>query len=203
MTLKSLSEIRGLQDPLKQSQVEFIISDTPGLLLARLTQKIAGKLSGNTEVASAQELRLRCTSFSYPGTKLAQTELLIGGHRRRLGTIQNKSGVWKCKVTEDFEGSVLNIIQAWCDLIHSNILGTRLPSIAYMGTAQVSIGGGVSDPWTGKKLETRTIWLKNFYPIGYTVNDINPSSSDAVDVDISFNYDYFADNSYSIMAQFG
>lgn len=203
MALKSLNEIRGLQDPLKQSQVEFIISDTPGLLLAGLTQKIVGTLSGNKKTASSETLRLRCTSYSYPGTKIGQTELILGGFRRKLGTIQNKSGIWKCKVTEDCEGSVLNIIQAWCDLIHSNILGTRLPSTTYVGTAQVIIGGGLKDPLSGKTLDKRTIWLKGFYPISYTVNQIDPSSSAPVDVDISFNYDYFADNSYSLMAQFG
>lgn len=199
MALKQLNEIRGLQDPLKQSQVEFIISDTPGLLLAKLSQKVAGKLSGNTALASAKELRLRCTSFTYPGAKIGQTELIIAGFRRRLGTIQNRSGTWKCTVTEDFEGSVLNIIEAWCDLIHSPLLGTRLPSIAYMGTAQVIIGGGVKDPHSGKTLKKRTIWLRNFYPISYSVNTINPSSSDPVSIDIEFNYDFFAGNSYTLL----
>lgn len=202
MALKSLNEIRSLQDPLKQSQVEFIISDTPGLLLARLTQKVTGKLSGNEKVSSAQTLRLRCTSFSYPGTAIKKSEVIVGTHKRSSGTIQDKSGIWHCQVTEDFEGSVLNIIQAWCDLIHSTILGTRLPRTAYVGTAQVIIGGGVKDPHSGKELDQRTIWLKGFYPIGYKVTTINPSSSEPVSIDIDFNYDYFADNSYSVFSLF-
>lgn len=202
MALRQLSEIRGLQDPLKQSQVEFIISDTPGLLLAKLTQKVAGALSGNKKVATANELRLRCTSFSYPGSQIKKSELVLGTHKRTSGTVQDKSGTWHCQVTEDFEGSVLNIICAWCDLIHSPILGTRLPRTAYVTDAQVIIGGDVRDPHTGKKLDKRTIWLKGFYPIGYKVSTINPSSSEPVSVDIDFNYDYFADNSYSIFRLF-
>lgn len=202
--LRQLREIQSLQDPVKQSQVEFIISETPGLLLAKLTQKVAGTISGNTKVATANELRLRCTSFSYPSPKIGQTELIIGGHRRRLGTIQNKSGVWRCKVTEDFEGGVLNIIQAWCDLIHSNVLGTRLPSTLYRGTAQVILGGrNGGGKVKGEDLAKRTIWLKGFYPISYKVNDINPNSSDPVDVDIEFNYDYYSDNSYSLLSMLG
>ena len=55
------------------------------------------------------------------------------------------------------------------------------------------------DPRTGKKLGKRTIWLKNVYPIAYQVNDLSPTSSDPIDIDISFNYDYFADNSYSLI----
>lgn len=198
MALRNLNEIRALQDPLKQSQIEFIISDTPGLLLSKIEQKIAGKLSGNVQTYDALTLRLRCTSFSYPGTKINRTQLVLNGHNRASATIQDKSGTWHVQVTEDFEGKVLNTIQAWCDLCHSSILGTRLPRISYVTTAQIIIGGGVRDPHTYKKLDKRTIWLKGVYPIGYTVNTINPSSSDPVSVDIDFNYDYYSDNSYSI-----
>ena len=201
--LRTLNEIRGLKDPIKQSQVEFVISDIPALLLAKITQKVAGLLSGNTALASSKELRLRCTSFSYPTPKIGQTSLFIGGHRRKLGTIQDKSGVWKCKVTEDFEGSVLNIIQAWCDLIHANIAGTRLPSTLYTASCQILFGGDSKGGNVNAKLKTRTVWLRGFYPISYTVNTINPSSSDPIDIDISFNYDFYADNSYSLWNLFG
>ena len=71
--LRSLNEIRSLQDPVKQSQCEFIISNIPGLALARTTQKIVGKLSGNTKTVDAKTLRLRATSFSYPGTGLTSS----------------------------------------------------------------------------------------------------------------------------------
>lgn len=203
MTLQSLNKIRALQDPLKQFQVDLVITNTPGLLLAKLTQQIAGKLSGNTKLLNAEELHLRATSFSYPGAKIGQTELILGGFRRKLGTIQNKSGVWKCKIVEDQEGGVLNIIEAWIDLIHANVLGTRLPSTAYVGTAMLTMGGQASDPRTGKKLGKRTIWLKGFYPIGYSVSEIDQSSSNPVEISVDFNYDWFAGNSYSLLAQFG
>lgn len=199
--LKKLSEIRSLKDPLKQSQVEFTICEVPAMLLSGLEQKILGKISGNSKTASAKELRLRCTSFSYPGTKINQTSLILGSHRRRLGTVQNKSGTWKCTVTEDFEGSVLNLIQAWCDLIHSNISGLRLPSVFYSSLACIELGGNVINPRTGKKLGKRTIWLKNVYPVSYSVGDIDPSSSSPVNININWNYDYFADNSYSLIPQ--
>lgn len=194
MSLKSLSKIRSLKDPVKQYQCEFVISKLPAVLLATVTQKVAGLLSGNKAVATAEELRLRCTSYSYPSPKLAQTELIIGGHRRRLGTIQNKSGVWKCTIVEDMEGSVLNLIQAWIDLIHSNMTGTRLPSLSYVGTAQITLGGDADG------LNKRTVWLKGFYPIRYTVGEIDPSSSNPISITVEFNYDFYCDNSYSLFA---
>ena len=196
--LHTLHEICGLKDPAKQSEVEFIISDIPAPLLAKTTQMVAGKLSGNTAIATTKELRLRCTSFSYPGTKIETIDMFLGHHRKKVGTVQNKSGTWKVKVTEDYQGSVLNFIQAWCDLIHSNLLGTRLPTSLYTTNACIIIGEGIK----GNKTK-RTIWLKGVWPTGYQVNTINPTSSNPIDVDISFNYDYFADNSYSLMSWIG
>lgn len=201
--LRTLNEVRSLKDPIKQSQCEFIIQDTPGLLLAKLSQKIAGKISGNTAVATAKELRLRCTSFSYPGAKLGQTDLIIAGHRRKLGTIQNKSGIWKCRVVEDFEGSVLNIIAAWQDLIHSNFTGTRVPSIGYVSTCKILLGGdNAGGHVRNASLARRQIILHGFYPVEYHVNDIDPSSSNPIEVDISFNYDCFFERGYSAFSLF-
>ena len=68
MSLHSLNEIRSLTDPLKQFQVKFTISEFPALKLAREQQKFTG---GDT--VRADKLELRCTSFSYPSTKIAQT----------------------------------------------------------------------------------------------------------------------------------
>ena len=104
MALHSLNDIRNLQDPLKQFQVKFTISMIPALYLAIAQQKAASVLNGNFSTIDAKTLELRCTSFTYPGTKLGQSSLTIGAFRRKLGTIQNKSGVWNCKITEDQKG---------------------------------------------------------------------------------------------------
>lgn len=196
--LRKLNEIRALQDPIKQSQVEFIISDTPGLLLSKLEQNILGLVSGNTATYGPKELRLRCTSYGYPGAKLSQTETVIAGHIRKLGQVQDRSGTWKVVVTEDYEGSVLNTIEAWCDIINSPVSGLRLPSSLYKTVARIELGGNVRYPSSGKKLGMRTLWLRGVYPISYEVGDLNPSDSSAVNVTITFNYDWFGANSYSL-----
>ena len=196
--LRTLSEVRGLKDPAKQFEVEFVIPELPAVLLAKTTQKVVGMMSGNTAIASTKDLRLRCTSFSYPGTKIESTDIFLGHHRRKYATVQNKSGTWQVKAVEDYQGSILNMIQAWCDLIHSNILGTRLPSSMYTTNASIVIGEGIN----GNKTK-RTIWLKNVWPSAYKVSTIDPTSSKPIEVDISFNYDYFADNSYSLMSWIG
>lgn len=190
--LKALNEIRTLKDPLKQNQVEFVLCEYPALKLAQAVQKVAGVLSGNTEVASGKELHLRCTSFNLPGCKIGQTNLILQGMRRKNATIQDRSGTWTCTITEDFDGSIGNVIQAWCDLMHAPFLGTRVPSTYYYGLAQIKVGGTVP----GSK--GRTIWLKGLYPIEVKFSNIDTSSSAPVDVTVTWNYNWYSDQSYSI-----
>ena len=135
-------------------------------------------------VINSDKLRLRCTSFSYPTPKITQTETVIFGFRRKLGSLQNRSGVFKCKVTEQQDAGVLNLIQSWCDLIHNPTNGIRIPHTAYVGTAEVKIKGLKG---------SRKIVLNGFYPISFSVGEISQSSSAPLDVDIEFNYDYYAE----------
>ena len=193
MALKPLSKICGLKDPLKQFQITFTISMIPALALAIAQQKVAGIISGNSSTANAETLELRCTSFDYPGTKIGQTDLTIAGFRRKLATIQNKSGVWNCKITEDHDGSILNTIQSWCDLIHNPFNGIKAPSILYVSTCSVQILSG-----DGKA--KRTLWLKGFYPIEYSVGNIDASGSQPVEVSVKFNYDWWSETPTSISA---
>jgi hypothetical protein len=202
MALHSLNTIRDLKDPLKQFQIKFTISMVPALALAIAEQKVAGVLNGNFATVDAKTLELRCTSFTYPGTKIGQSSTVIGGFRRKLGTVQNKSGIWNCKITEDQNGAVLNTIQAWCDLIHNPFSGTRLPSVTYVTTCVVDIESADS-PRNNKyiplfkeiygKNKGRRIWLKGFYPIEYTVGQIDASSSNPVELDVKFNYDWWSE----------
>lgn len=199
MALKSLNEIRNLKDPLKQFQVTFTISMIPALWLAIQQQKLTGIISGNSDTVDPKTLELRCTSFSYPGTKLGQSSTTIAGFRRKLATIQNKSGTWTCKVTEDQNGGVMNTLQAWCDLIHNPFNGLRMPSTVYVTTCVVKIQKAKYN--TSDYGDTaRTIWLKGFYPIEYSVGEIGASESQAVEVTVKFNYDWWSETPTSISA---
>lgn len=197
MALHSLNDIRNLEDPLKQFQIKFTISMVPGLALAAAQQNLSGIASGNFSTVSAETLELRCTSFTYPGTKLGQSSTTIAGFRRKLGTIQNKSGIWDCKIVEDQDGGVINTIQSWCDLIHNPFAGVRLPSVSYVSTCVVDIQSidKRNSLWRRVYSDSkgRRIWLKGFYPIEYTVGQIDASSSAPVEIDVKFNYDWWSE----------
>ena len=204
MALHSLSEIRDLQDPLKQFQIKFTISMVPALYLAIAQQKAASVLNGNFSTVDAETLELRCTSFTYPGTKLGQSSTTIAGFRRKLGTIQNKSGIWDCKITEDQNGGVINTIQSWCDLIHNPFSGVRLPSATYVSTCAVDIQSVESRNKLWKNIygenKGRRIYLKGFYPIEYSIGQIDASSSNPVEIDVKFNYDWWTETVTGIAA---
>ena len=117
---------------------------------------------------------------------------------------EDKSGVWTCTIVEDFEGGIINTISAWCDLIHSNFLGTRLPSILYRSQAEIIMGGNKGGGNVrGEKLASRTIYLHGVYPIAYKVGNIDPNSSAPVSITVDFNYDFFTDNPYNLTSGFG
>ena len=188
--LQPLNRVRALQDPLKQFQCDFLISNTPGIWLATKQQKLWGKVSGNKSVVNADTFRLRCTSFSYPTPKVEQTETVIFGFRRKLGSLQNRSGIFKVKVTEQQDGGVLNLIQSWCDLIHNPTNGIRVPHTAYVSTAEVTMKG---------LKHSRRLVLHGFYPIAFTVGEIGMSNSAPVEVSIDFNYDYYAELNFNLV----
>lgn len=189
MALHSLNDVRRLQDPLKQFQIKFTISMAPALTLAIAQQKAASVLNGNFSTVDAKILELRCTSFTYPGTKLGQSSINIAGFRRKLATVQNKSGIWDCKITEDQNGGVINTIQSWCDLIHNPFTGVRLPSTLYVSTCIVDIQSAN----TIHSNRGRRIWLKGFYPIEYSIGQIDASGSQPVEIDVKFNYDWWSE----------
>lgn len=186
--LQTLSNVRGLKDPLKQYMVEFEITEFPIINFITMAGKVInaiGNVGKPNPVADIKDLKFRALSFSYPTPKIKQTETVINGFSRKIGSIQDKSGTWKCRITENYDGSIIQLLQNWCDCIHNTELGFRLPSIAYTTTCQVII-------YNIKGKKSRRIYLRGFYPIEYTVGEINPSSSDSVEIDVTFNYDFYS-----------
>jgi hypothetical protein len=192
--LQSLGTIKTLNDPLKQYMVEFDIREFPVSTVINTHAKFIGML-GNlgkyNRMTSFKAFKLRAQSFSYPTSKIKQTEVNINGFKRKIGSLQDKSGTWTCKVFDDYEGGVSQLIQSWMDCIHNTETGIRLPATLYSTTCQVSIN-------TKDGGKERSIYLRGFYPISYTINEINVNSSEPVTVDVTFNYDFFSGTEHGL-----
>lgn len=178
MALSSLKSINKLSDPLRQYQCKFHISKGAGTALLAAV--------GN-DMVRKEDFELRATSFTYPGTVIKTTDLVIFNHYRRRPTLQDKSGTWKVTVTEDMNGNVLQSIQDWCDNIMNPLTGVMMPSELYSALASVEICGPDMKP-------RKKIYLRGFYPIKINEIQIDPSSSKPVSVSIEFNYDWYSEN---------
>ena len=181
MSLHSIVDLNALDDPLKQFQVTFLISTMRGS--SGLGSIFSGGMGDKS--ASSHELELRCTSFTYPGTKITTTKTVLFNHVRSRAAMQNKSGQWKTTFIEGQSGQVLTAIQNWCDLINNPLTGVTAPSTLYTSLALVKI----ESPNGHKK----QIYLRGLYPIEISPITINPSSPEAVSVEVTWNYDWYSE----------
>ena len=203
MSLHRIKDVNGLPDPLKQYQFTFTISKFRG------SDGIAGIFSGSTidvnafkPVSSAlnttekmmgffdssksisERFELQCSSYFWPGSKMNTTELTIGGHHRTRATYQDKSGQWQTTVYETMDGLIISSIRNWLDAMYNPLTGITLPSTLYISQCEVKF----KTPLTEKKA-----LLRGFYPVSISNIQIDASSSNPVQAQVIWNYDYYTE----------
>lgn len=169
MSLHKVSELNNLPDPIKQYQFSFTISSMAG--------------SDNFD---PQRLELQCSSFSFPGSQIKTTSVVIGTHYRTRAALQDKSGTWRTIVYDTQGGEIILNIQKWMDLINNPVTGLIAPSAQY-------VKQGVIQLLNEKMSPIRSYTLYGLYPTAIGQIDIDPNSSQPVRVSIDWNYDWFTD----------
>lgn len=192
MSLHRLQDINGLPDPLKQYQFTFAISKFRG------SDGIAGMFNGNVglkdvfggifknDKSIAERFELQCSSYTWPGSKVYTTQLSINGHKRTRPSYQDKSGQWKTVVYETMDGVIITAIRNWLDAIHNPLTGVTLPSTLYVSQCEVKF----KTPLTEKKAI-----LRGFYPVSIGDIQIDASSSNPIQANVTWNYDYYTESS--------
>ena len=197
MSLHRIKDLNGLPDPVKQYQFTFNISKFRG------SDGIAGIFSGSTvelnplktaknllsafdsSKSVSERFELQCSSYFWPGSRMATTELVIGGHHRTRATYQDKAGQWQTTVYETMDGLVISSIQNWLDAMYNPMTGITLPSTLYISQCDVQMK---------TPLTTKHALLRGFYPISISNIQIDPSSSKPVQAQITWNYDWFSES---------
>ncbi len=190
MSLHRLQDVNGLPDPLKQYQFTFAISKfrgsdgIAGMFSGNLNPKdvVGGFLKNNRSIS--ERFELQCSSYFWPGSRMATTETVIGGHHRTRATYQDKAGQWQTTVYETMDGLVITSIRNWLDAMYNPATGITLPSTLYISQCEVSF----KTPLTTKKA-----LLRGFYPISISNIQIDASSSAPVQAQITWNYDWFTE----------
>lgn len=207
MSLHSIKDLNKLNDPIKQFQVKFYLSNG----ITSLTNLV----STGKNILFTEDFELRCTSFTLPGAKISQDEIVLGAHAVQRPTYQDRSGVFSVRVVEDMDAQVLMGIYNWMNRIADTATGIRGIGMTYIANGCIEFIGSkkhlggisgktrelVSKLWdhTGGELFGKTsdevkLYLHGVYPISIEPLTINPSSSDAIEWDIKFNVDWWGED---------
>lgn len=175
--LNPLSKVQNLKDPIKMFTANFDIAFKAG---SPLIAKI------NTE-----NLALRCQTFGLPKITGDKTVVQWGGFERRYAGKQTRAGDWTVQITEVWDASIVEAFRTWCNCYHNFKDGTISLLDAYTATANVTlVNPDVYDP-KPDGITRYDIRLYDMFPSNVNLPNINASSSDPVNIDITFSYNYF------------
>ena len=166
MSLHSVSELNALADPLKQFQFSFVISSMPGTHL------------------SSDTVELQCSSFTFPGSRIKTTEVVVGTHYRTRAALQDKAGVWRTTIYETQGGKIIKGIQGWMDLINNPTYGYLAHSSEYVRQVELQI-------LDEKHERDERFTMYGVFPIALSQLEIKASDSSPVQVTVDWNYDWF------------
>lgn len=165
MAKSSLTEMRGLPDPLQAYKFDLIISGMP--------------------VGSMQALKLRCRSTQIPGLTLEDSK--IQAHGVDLGyagrTVFEQNQTAQFFETRDM--AVRDSIRPWMDFCTNTVQNTGEYKVNYEATADIVL-------YDQRNNVIRTIRLFGFFPKQL---DSPSTGSDSTPVEYSctFHYDYHVD----------
>ena len=178
--LTKISEINNLNDPIKQFQLEFQIALPDGK-------------SEDADLGfKTRQLLLRAQSFSVPEIKMDDTTVNWAGHERKFAGKQTRNGDWTVEFTEVWSGDYIEGFRRWMTWAHDYVNGTISLHDNYMGSATVNILNPDKIIPSAPGAAAKQFFLKRLYPTQVNMSGtINPSSSDPVNISVTWHYDYF------------
>ena len=175
--LNPLSKVQNLKDPLKMFVATFQIVFKPDSPL--------------TSLVNSQNLELRCQTFGFPTITGDQTTVQWGGFERRYAGKQTRAGDWTVTFTEVWDSSITEAYKTWCNMYHNYKDGKISLLDAYTATVNVAlVNPDVYDP-KPEGLKRYDMRLYDVFPKNVSYPTINASSSDPVELTVTFSYNYF------------
>ena len=176
MSLHRLQDINALADPLKQFEATFYIAVPP---------------RNPFDASLTNQLELRAQTFSFPTIKGDVTEVTWSGHKRTYAGKQTREGEWKVTFTEVWSGQVIDGFKKWMNQYHDFVGGTISLFDEYKTTIKVNLlNPDLYDPKPEGAVE-KSLTLYRCWPKEVSVPEVNPSSSEPVNINVTLSYDYF------------
>lgn len=177
MSLHSVKEINSLNDPLK-------------MFLCTFTIPFPAAAIPNGVTDFADKLEMRAQTFNLPKITGDVTEVTWGGHNRQYAGKQQRQGDWTVKFTEVYNGEIITAFKNWVNLYHKYQDGTISLFEEYNKIIQVDI----HNPTLYSPTTDANHLYMNLYrawPKEVSASEIDPNSSNPVEVTVTFHYDYF------------
>lgn len=175
--LKPLSDVRNLKDPLKQFVCNFSLAFPA---TSQLNQYI-----------DAKDLVLRATSYSLPSFKSQSTDVTWAGFERKYGGRQQRQGEWSCEIVEVWDARVVEVFKRWFNAYHNYKDGTIALLDQYCGTVDLElVNPDVYEPQPDG-IHKYSMRLYDVFPTDAQLPTIDASSSEAVKISCTLNYNFF------------
>ena len=175
--LTSLDKVRNLKDPLKQFTLNWQLAFRAGSPLAN--------------VINSEDLMLRCQTFDMPTIKGDETKVTWAGFDRQYAGKQTRSGDWTVKFVEVWDAKITDMFRIWSNQYHNYKNGTISLLTEYTADVNVElVNPDLYDP-VPSGITKYDVRLYDVYPTQVKLPNINASSSDAVEIDCTFHYNFF------------
>jgi len=180
--LNPLNNVRNLKDPLKQFVSTWNLSFPAGSPLGQIitTDKV-------------KDLELRCQTYGMPTLTGDTTDVTWGGFARRYAGKQTRQGSWSVNFIEVWDAQIIELFKQWLNYYHQYKNGTISLLKEYTATVNVSlVNPDVYDLQSeGHSATKYDIRLYDVFPMEANLPEISASSSEAVEIGVNFNFNYF------------
>lgn len=175
--LKKLNDVRNLKDPLKQFVSTWTFGEISGVGL------------------DFKDLELRCQTYGFPTLTGDTTDVVWGGFPRKYAGKQIRQGTWSVTFVEVWDAAILDGFKNWLNKYHDYVNGKITLLKDYSTYADVVL----LDPTVydkehmsdGQSISEYKLRLYDVFPMEINVGNIEASSSDPINLDVTFNYNYF------------
>ena len=134
---------------------------------------------------------MRAQSFTWPEITADTTVVNWGGHERTYAGKQTRAGEWQVTFTEVYSGEIIEGFKTWCNGFHDYKKGTISTFDKYATTILVNLLKPELYTPTPAGAVAKSIKLYRCWPTHVAGPDIDPNSSDPVELTVTFHYDYF------------
>ena len=169
--LNKLNTVRDLKDPLKQFVSTWSFGTVPGVNLPK-------------------NLELRCLTYGFPTLTGDTTEVTWAGFKRVYAGKQTRQGTWTVKFVEVWDVKVLDAFKQWVNRYHDYINGKIRLHDQYWTDVNISLLN--TDVYDEVQItKGYDLKLYDVYPTEINTGQIDASSSDPIEMDVTFNYNFF------------